>query len=145
MTGVARAAVFDAPGEPFTIRSYDLRAVRPGEVLVRNRLSTICRSDIHSWEGKRPSPCPGLLGHEIIGTIEALGADVAADLRGETLAVGDRVTWTEYFGCGRCRFCVIHPVPVDHRSAWLGKEGIMNTGVVIGFRVARTVPENDEE
>ena len=111
MTERGRAAVFEAPGEPFVIRTYELRTVEPGEVLVRVRLSSICRSDIHSWEGKRPSPCPGLLGHEIIGTIEALGASVAEDLSGEVLAVGDRVTWTEYFGCGRCRYCTDLDMP----------------------------------
>ena len=60
----------------------------PGEVLVRVRMSTICRSDIHSYQGHRPNPCPGVLGHEIIGVIEALGAGVAHDMRGDPLDDG---------------------------------------------------------
>jgi D-arabinose 1-dehydrogenase-like Zn-dependent alcohol dehydrogenase len=65
----ARAAVLERPGGPFVVRSYPIPAVGPGEALVRVRMSTICRSDVHSWEGRRPSPMPGLLGHEIIGDL----------------------------------------------------------------------------
>ncbi len=100
MTRSARAAVYEAPNTPFVIREYPLRDVRPGEALVRITMSTICRSDIHSYHGHRPNPCPGILGHEIIGVIDQLGPGVERDLRGDRLAVGDRVTWTEYFFAG---------------------------------------------
>jgi alcohol dehydrogenase len=93
----ARAAVYDAPNAPFAIRRFPLRDVRPDEVLVRITMSTICRSDIHSYQGHRPNPCPGILGHEIIGIIEQMGENIGADLRGDILATGDRITWTEYF------------------------------------------------
>jgi putative phosphonate catabolism associated alcohol dehydrogenase len=93
----ARVAVYDAPLAPFVLREYPLRAPAAGEVLVRITMSTICRSDIHSWQGHRPNPCPGVLGHEIVGRIAALGAGIDRDLRGEPLAVGDRITWSEYF------------------------------------------------
>ena len=92
-----RVAVYDAPRGPFQLREYPLRPPRAGEALVRIRMSTICRSDIHSWEGRRPNPCPGLLGHEIVGDLVALGDGVRADLRGDPLAPGDRITWSEYF------------------------------------------------
>ena len=93
----ARVAVYDAPNAPFQLRDYPLRAPGSGEVLVRVAMSTICRSDIHSWQGHRPNPCPGVLGHEIVGRIAAIGAGIVCDMRGEPLAVGDRITWSEYF------------------------------------------------
>ena len=96
-TAAARAAIFEAPNKPFAIRLYPLRDCRPDEVLVRVRMATICRSDIHSYEGKRPNPCPGILGHEIVGIIEQMGSGIAQDLRGEALKPGDRITWTMYF------------------------------------------------
>ncbi|HSS62879.1 MAG TPA: zinc-binding dehydrogenase [Gammaproteobacteria bacterium] len=102
MARTARAAVYEKPNAPFVIREYPLVDPGPGEVLVRITMSTICRSDIHSYEGKRPNPCPGILGHEIIGTVEQIGAKVGSDMRGSTLAPGDRVTWTEYFFEGEC-------------------------------------------
>ena len=96
-----RIAVYDTPNGPFVLRDFPLREPRPGEALVRIRMSTICRSDIHSYQGHRPNPCPGVLGHEIIGDIVALGVGVERDMRGDTLAPGDRVTWSEYFIPGR--------------------------------------------
>ena len=95
-----RAAVYDAPNKPFEIREYPVRDARSDEVLVRITMATICRSDIHSYQGHRPNPCPGILGHEIIGVVEQIGADIHCDMRGEQLHKGDRVTWTEYFHHG---------------------------------------------
>ncbi len=97
-----RAAIFDAPNAPFAIRSYPLRPAAPGEVLVRVAMATICRSDIHSYQGRRPTPLPGLLGHEIVGRVVELGAGVTSDLRGDAIRVGSRITWTEYFHHGPC-------------------------------------------
>lgn len=107
----ARAAVYDAPNTPFAIRHYPLRDVHADEVLVRVVMSTICRSDIHSYHGHRPNPCPGILGHEIIGVIDQLGADIKRDMRGDPLAVGDRITWTEYFHHGESYYRDVHDMP----------------------------------
>ena len=107
----ARAAVYDAPNTPFVVRRYPLRAARRDEVLVRVTMSTICRSDIHSYHGHRPNPCPGILGHEIIGVIDQLGADIETDLRGDPVAVGDRITWTEYFHHGPSYYREVHDLP----------------------------------
>ena len=107
----ARAAVYNAPNTPFAIRNYPLRDVRDDEVLVRVAMSTICRSDIHSYHGHRPNPCPGILGHEIIGVIDQLGAAIKRDMRGDSLAVGDRITWTEYFHHGESYYRDVHDMP----------------------------------
>jgi threonine dehydrogenase-like Zn-dependent dehydrogenase len=70
-----KIAVYDAPNAPFVLRDFPLRAPKPGEVLVKVRMCTICRSDIHSYLGHRPNPTPGVLGHEIIGTIGSTADD----------------------------------------------------------------------
>lgn len=111
MTRTARAAVYEAPNMPFVIKEYPLRDVRPGEILVRVTMSTICRSDIHSYEGKRSNPCPGILGHEIIGVIEQIGEGVERDMRDDLLSVGERITWTEYFHDGACYYSNILDMP----------------------------------
>ena len=107
----AKAAVYDVPNTPFEIRNYPMRDVRSDEVLVRISMSTICRSDIHSWEGHRPNPCPGILGHEIIGVIDQLGEDIKRDMRGDSLSVGDRITWTEYSHHGESYYRDVHDMP----------------------------------
>ena len=92
----AKAAVYEAPNTPFVLKDFPLRPVRRGEVLVRVSMSTICRSDIHSYEGRRPNPCPGILGHEIIGIIDE---------------IGDRITWSEYFFNGQCYYREVLDMP----------------------------------
>jgi len=106
-----RAAVYDAPNTPFVLREFPVRDAREGEVLVAVTMSTICRSDIHSWKGHRPNPCPGILGHEIIGTIEQIGPGVGHDMRGGELKLGDRITWTEYFHHGESYYRDVHDMP----------------------------------
>ncbi len=121
MSRYAKAAVYDQPRAPFVIRELPLRDVRPTEALVRVTMSSICRSDVHSWQGLRPNPCPGILGHEIIGVIDQLGAEVRCDLRGCPLAEGDRITWTEYFWSDDPYWCDVRSVP--QKTPQLGKYG----------------------
>ncbi len=123
MAGSGKIAVYDAPNQPFVVREYPLRRTRPGEMLVRVRMSTICRSDIHSYEGRRPNPCPGVLGHEIIGTVVELGEGCDRDMRGQPLAAGDRVTWSEYFIPGRSYQSEVLDIP--QKSPGVEKYGHM--------------------
>lgn len=93
----AWVAAYAEPNAPFELHRFPIREPRPGEVLVKVRMCTICRSDIHSYLGHRPNPVPGVLGHEIIGHVAALGEGVRRDMRGDPLREGDRITWSEYF------------------------------------------------
>ncbi len=121
MSKTGRAVVYAEPNAPFEIREYPVRDARTGEVLVRITMSTICRSDIHSYQGRRPNPCPGILGHEIIGVIEQLGEGVCHDMRDDPLAVADRVTWTEYFHDGPSYYRDVHDMP--QKASGLRKYG----------------------
>lgn len=123
MSRTGKAVVYDAPNQPFVVKEYPLRPTRSGEVLVRIRMSTICRSDIHSYQGHRPNPCPGVLGHEIIGIIEELGDGVERDMRGDALAVGDRITWSEYFIPGANYYSEVLDIP--QKSPGVDKYGHM--------------------
>lgn len=116
-------AVYDAPNQPFELRMFPLREPRAGEVLVKVRMCTICRSDIHSYLGHRPNPTPGVLGHEIIGTIVALGDGVSRDMRGDPLREGDRITWSEYFIPGDNYYTEVLDLP--QKSPGVDKYGHM--------------------
>lgn len=111
-----RVAVYDVPNGAFRLVTYPLRPPAHGEVLVRNRMATICRSDIHTWRGHRPGPCPGLLGHEIIGDIVALGDGVTRDMRDDPLRIGDRITWSEYFIPGSNYYTEVLDLPQKSRG-----------------------------
>jgi alcohol dehydrogenase len=70
----------------------------PGGAVLAVRATGICRSDWHGWMGHDPDiRLPHVPGHEIAGTVEAVGAGV------ERWCVGQRVTVP--FVCGRCEQC----------------------------------------
>lgn len=93
----SRVAIFHSANKPFTYESVALPPLRTGEVLVRNEYATLCRSDLHTFCGKRTEKTPTILGHEIVGRIAALGPGAPEkDCRGAALRVGDRVTWAIY-------------------------------------------------
>lgn len=93
----SRVAIFHGAGRPFASEDVPVPPLRAGEILVRNTYATLCRSDLNTFEGKRTEKTPTILGHEIVGEIEALGPEApATDLRGAVLAPGDTVTWAIY-------------------------------------------------
>ncbi len=106
MAETSRAMVFNEPGRPLALRRYGLPQLAEGEVLVRITCCTLCGSDVHTYEGRRSTPLPTVLGHEIIGRVDRLppGSEVR-DYEGVPLTVGDRVTWSVAANCGSCFYC----------------------------------------
>jgi putative phosphonate catabolism associated alcohol dehydrogenase len=93
----SKVVVFHGPGRPLTIETVPVPALREGEILVRNEYTTLCRSDLHTFSGKRVEKTPTILGHETVGTIAEMGpAAPEKDCRGAQLRLGDRVTWAIY-------------------------------------------------
>lgn len=87
-------AVFDQANESMVLEEQAVPVLKEGEVLVRNSFTTLCRSDINTFVGKRQEKTPTILGHEITGFIEDFGPDTCkTDIRGTALSTGDRVTW----------------------------------------------------
>jgi alcohol dehydrogenase, propanol-preferring len=97
----------------------------PGEVLVRVAGAGLCHSDLHlmHWPaGSLPYELPFTLGHEVAGTVAALGAGA------DGLEVGEPVLVYGPWGCGRCRACSVgaeHVCEADGmaRGAGLGRDG----------------------
>jgi propanol-preferring alcohol dehydrogenase len=93
--------VLDAAGRP--LRGADLPLPEPGrgQVRLRVRACGVCRTDLHVAAGELPDPkLPLVLGHEIVGVVEATGPGATR------FAIGDRVGvpwlgWT----CGSCEYC----------------------------------------
>ncbi len=91
---LSRTAVFESAGTALRLTEIVVPPLGPGQILVRNEYTTLCRSDLNTFTGKRTERTPTILGHEIVGRIEAFGPDAPkADLRGAPLRTGDRVTW----------------------------------------------------
>lgn len=90
----ARTAVFFGPGQPLELCSIPIPPLQAGEILVRNEYTTLCRSDLSTYAGKRREAVPTILGHEVVGRIAEFGPDaVTIDHRGCPLRTGDRISW----------------------------------------------------
>jgi alcohol dehydrogenase len=87
-------------GGPLSVETVPDPAVPADGVVVRVRATGLCRSDWHAWQGHDPDvQLPHVPGHELAGTIEAVGRDVTR------WQAGDRVTVPFVSGCGRCEIC----------------------------------------
>lgn len=74
--------------------------IEPTDAIVRVTLGSICSSDLHIKHGSVPRAVPGItVGHEMVGIVEQLGAEVKG------VSVGDRVTVNVETFCGECFYC----------------------------------------
>src|SRR5436309_11707435 len=102
MAEQGRVAVLDAVHGSFDVRSYEVPEPGPGEFVIKVDLTGICGTDVHIWHGHLPSIVyPIVLGHEITGTVVALGEGVTHDYIGRRVRVGDRVALSPGASCMR--------------------------------------------
>lgn len=101
-------------------------ALADRDVLVAVEMSTICRSDVHTVQGRRSAAVPLVLGHESVGRVIATGDDGADAVDGTPLRIGDRVVWSTTVSCGRCDRC-LSGIPQECRT--LGSYGDERIGV----------------
>jgi alcohol dehydrogenase len=132
LPSISLAAVFRAPGEPLTLERFPIPSPRGSEAIVRIKCVTICGSDLHSYFGRRHLPMPSILGHEMVGEIAAAGPMGARDYRGTLLKIGDRVTWSMVWSCGRCFYCMHGLRPKCERLMKFGHEEISAERTLIG-------------
>lgn len=100
-----RLAYMTSPGE-LAFAEYTVPSPEQGAVVVEVQRANVCGSELHIWTGKHPVKKRGGLGHEMIGTIHALGEGVTTDFAGESIGVGDRVVYTYFQTCDRCARCL---------------------------------------
>ena len=96
-----RAMVLDEPRTPLQLRDLPVPAPGPGELRLRVQACGICRTDLHVVDGDLLEPTlPLVPGHQIVGTVDAVGPGV------RRFVAGDRVG-VPWLGrtCGQCRHC----------------------------------------
>jgi alcohol dehydrogenase (NADP+) len=90
-----------AAGQPLAPTTIERRDVGPNDVLIEIRYAGICHSDIHTVNGDwGPQPFPVVPGHEIVGVVAEVGADVTGHRVGDRVGVGCMVN-----SCGECANC----------------------------------------
>ena len=72
--------------------------IGPGELLLRVQASGICGSDVMEWY--RRDRVPLVLGHEVAGVIEQVGAGV------KKYKIGQRIACSHHVPCGKCHYCI---------------------------------------
>lgn len=105
-----QAVVLENPApiesHPLHVCNVPVPQVGPGEILLKVSACGVCRSNLHMIEGDWlangvPAKLPIIPGHEVVGTVAALGEGVAS------LAIGERVgvqpLWST---CGHCEYCL---------------------------------------
>ena len=95
-----RALMYVEEGR-FELREKEIPGiVEATDAVVRVTLASICSSDLHILHGAVPLAKPGItVGHEFVGVVEAVGADV------KKVKPGDRVAVNVETFCGECFFC----------------------------------------
>lgn len=95
-----RAVVFNGVGDISVEQVDDPKIQVASDAIVRVTMSAICGTDLHMVRGTLADMVPGtILGHEAIGIVEEVGADV------RNLRPGDRVVVPSTIGCGTCVYC----------------------------------------
>jgi threonine dehydrogenase-like Zn-dependent dehydrogenase len=77
----------------------DNRLVDPTDALVCVTRAAICGSDLWPYKSMQRDDAGRRMGHEFIGVVEGIGADV------ETLRIGDQVVSPFLWSDGSCVFC----------------------------------------
>ena len=96
-----KAAVFEAYGGPIEVREVEEPQLPDDAVMIRVEACGICRSDWHGWMGHDSDVrLPHVPGHELAGTVHAVGAAVC------DWQSGQRVTVPFCCGCGTCEQCI---------------------------------------
>ena len=121
-----RALVYHGPGQ----KAWE-EVPKPGitadtDAIVRVDAVTICGTDLHILKGDVPAVTDGrILGHEAVGTVEAVGSGV------KTVKAGDRVLVSCISACGSCRYC-----RDGHAGQCLG-----GGGWILGYKIDGTQAE----
>jgi len=87
------------PGDVRVIDVPDPRIEAPTDAILRTVVACVCGSDLHPYHSMRPNPDGASMGHEMIGVVEEVGAEVA------TVRPGDVVIVPFVWSCGVCDFC----------------------------------------
>jgi uncharacterized zinc-type alcohol dehydrogenase-like protein len=136
-----------AAGQPLAPTTIERRAVGPHDVLIEIQYAGICHSDIHTVNGDwGPQPFPVVPGHEIVGLVTEVGADVTRHAVGNRVGVGCMVNSCRE--CTSCRngdeqYCLTAGVPT---YAGVDRDGTTTQGgyathVVVDADFVLTVPD----
>lgn len=132
------AAVLMSIGGPLELRSLPRIEPGPDQVLIRVAAVGLCGTDVHAVEGRFPVPMPIVLGHETVGTIEAVGSAVRDRRVGERVGV----SWIQST-CGGCAACAKGAsTRCSDPRTWIENGGGLSEWVVAEASGCTVLPDN---
>jgi len=109
-----KSARIVGPNLPLELKDLDTPHPEENQVIIKVKSVGVCHSDLHLWEGgydlgdgqfmkvtDRGVKYPVTPGHEIVGTVEEMGPNVAG------YSKGDEVLVYPWIGCGQCPACKV--------------------------------------
>ena len=138
-----RAMVLETARTPLRMRELPTPVPAAREILLEVAACGVCRTDLHVVDGELANPkLPLIPGHEIVGRVAALGADVAG------FAVGERigVPWLGYT-CGVCPYCRAGRENLCDRPLFTGytRDGGYATHTLADARFCFPLPERRDD
>lgn len=97
-----RAMLLEQPGQPLKLAQLPIPGCGENQVLIKVAACGVCRTDLHIVDGELTQPSlPLIPGHEIVGSVAAMGKNVSR------LHLGQRVgvPWLGHT-CGQCEYCL---------------------------------------
>lgn len=95
-----KAAVLYEVRQPLKIEDLHVPDVGDDDVMIKVVACGVCHTDLKVIEGRNRFTPPTILGHEVAGLVEQIGA------RSGDFKIGDRVIIGMRYKCGRCRYCL---------------------------------------
>ncbi|MGA8211375.1 MAG: zinc-dependent alcohol dehydrogenase family protein [Nocardioidaceae bacterium] len=94
-----KAVVYDAPRK-YAVTEIPTPEPAPGQVRIKVDQVGVCGTDVHIHHGAFGAVFPLIPGHEVVGTVDALGEGV------DRFSVGEQVTVNPNVYCGTCDYCL---------------------------------------
>lgn len=94
-----KSTFLHAPGDIRVEEAEQPHILAPGDAIVRVTAACVCGSDLWPYRGVRPITHPISMGHELVGVVEEIGAEVT------TVRPGDFVISPFSFSDGTCQSC----------------------------------------
>lgn len=136
---VMRAMIVPQPNAPFELVEREIPTPGRHEVLVKVQACGVCHSDSVTVGGLFPGlEYPRIPGHEVIGTIEAIGPDVDGWKAGERVGVGWFPGSCGY--CARCRRNEAYACENVHGATGVSRDGGYATHMIANASALAHIP-----
>lgn len=96
---IIKAAVLREYDKPLSVEEVNLDSPKEKEVLVKSAYTALCHSDLSMITGQIPFPIPLVVGHEVAGVVEEVGAGVTS------VKKGDHIVAAWMLPCWKCPEC----------------------------------------